>query len=114
VEEAEAQVQAAEARLTDVRRQVSTRVEQAASDLRALLDRLASTQLRVEQARSAAELARTRYEAGTITNLELLEAETALQEARLERTEVRYQVVLGRYALQRAAGTLLPLDVSSL
>ena len=114
VEEAQAEVQAAEARLTDVRRQVSTRVEQAGSDLRALLDRLASTQLRVEQARTAAELARTRYEAGTITNLELLEAETALQQARLERTEVRYQVVLGRYALQRAAGTLLPLDDSSL
>jgi len=113
-EEAQAQVQAAEARLTDVRRQVSMRVEQAASDLRARLARLASTQLRVEQARTAAELARTRYEAGTITNLELLDAETALQEARLDRTEVRYQVVLGRYALQRATGTLLPLDASSL
>ena len=113
-EETQAQVQAAEARLTDVRRQVSTRVEQAASDLRALLDRLASVQQQVEQARTAAELARTRYEAGTITNLELLEAETALQEARLERTEVRYQVVMGRYALQRATGTLLPLEASSL
>jgi len=113
-EEAQAQVQAAEARLKDVRRKVSTRVEQAASDLRALLDRLASAHQRVEQARTAAELARTRYEAGTITNLELLEAETALQEARLERTEVRYQVVLGRYALQRATGTLLPLEESSL
>lgn len=114
VEEAQAQVQAAEARLMDVRRQVGTRVEQAASDLRALLDRLASTTLRVEQARAAARLARTRYEAGTITNLELLEAETALRQARLERTEVQFQVVLGRYALQRAAGTLLPLEASLL
>lgn len=114
VEAAQAEVQAAEARLADTRRLVSTRVEQAASDLRARLDRLASTRLRVEQARTAARLARTRYEAGTITNLELLEAETALQEARLERTEVRYQVVLGRYALQRAAGSLLPLGASML
>jgi outer membrane protein TolC len=110
VEEAEAQVQAAEARLADVRRRVSTRVEQAASDLRAQLDRLETTALRVEQARRAAQLARTRYEAGTITNLELLDAETALQQARLEHTEVRYQVVLGRYALKRAAGTLLPFQ----
>ncbi|MFB6248452.1 MAG: TolC family protein [Salinibacter sp.] len=113
-EEAQARLQATEARLTDVRRTVSTGVRQAASTLRARLDRLASTRLRVEQARTAARLARTRYEAGTITNLELLGAETALREARLERTEVRYQVVLGRYALQRAAGTLLPLDASSL
>jgi Outer membrane protein len=110
VEEAEAKVQAAKARLTDARRQVRMRVQQAASDLRARLDRLASTRLRVEQARAAAQRARTRYEAGTITNLELLEAETALREARLERTEVRYRVVLGRYALQRAAGTLLPFE----
>ena len=112
VEEAQAQMRAAEARLTDVQRQVRTRVQQAASDLRARLDRLATSALRVEQARTAAQLARTRYEAGTITNLELLEAETALQQARLERTEIRYQVILGRYALQRAAGTLLPFESS--
>lgn len=114
VDEAEANVQAAEARLIDVQRQVSAQVVQAASDLRARLDRLATTQLRVDQAQAAAQLARTRYEAGIITNLELLEAETALQQARLERTEVRYRVVLGRYALQRAVGTLLPLDAASL
>ena len=114
LDEAEAQRQAAQARLTDVRRQVSTGVEQAVADLRSVLDRLATTTLRVEQAEAAAALARTRYEAGTITNLELLDAETALREARLERTEVRYQVVIRRYALQRASGTLLPLGASVL
>jgi outer membrane protein len=110
VEEAQAQVRAAEARLMDVQRQVRTHIEQAASDLRARLDRLTSTQQRVEQAQAAARLARTRYEAGTITNLELLDAETALREARLEQTEIQYQVVMGRYALRRAAGTLLPFE----
>lgn len=109
-EEAEAEVQAAEARLTDVRRQVETRVEQAASDLRASQDQLEATKTRLKQARTAAQLARTRYEAGTITNLELLEVETELRRARLARTEVQYEVVMGRYALQRAAGTLLPLE----
>ncbi len=113
VEEAEAEVQAAEARLIDVQRQVETRVEQAASELRASLDRLEATETRLEQARMAAQLARTRYEAGTITNLELLEAETELRRARLDRTEVQYEVVMGRYALQRAAGTLLPFEVPS-
>lgn len=113
VEEAKAEVQAAEARLTDVRRQVETRVEQAASTLRARLDQLEATKTRLEQARTAAQLARTRYEAGTITNLELLEAETELQRARLDRTEVQYEVVMERYALQRAAGTLLPFEAPS-
>lgn len=110
VEEAEAEVQAAEARLANVRQQVRTRVEQAAAQLRASLDRLDTTERRVEQARTAAQLARTRYEAGTVTNLELIEAETELRRARLERTEVQYEVVMGRYALQRAAGTLLPFE----
>jgi outer membrane protein TolC len=40
----------------------------------------------------------------------LLDAETALREARLEQTEIQYQVVMGRYALRRAAGTLLPFE----
>jgi outer membrane protein len=113
VEEAEAEVQAAEARLTDVRRQVETRVEQAASTLRARLHQLEATKTRLEQARTAAQLARTRYEAGTITNLELLEAETELLRARLARTEVQYEVVMGRYVLQHAAGTLLPFETPS-
>ena len=113
VEEAEAEVQAAEARLADVRRQVETRVEQAALTLRARLDQLKATKTRLEQARTAAQLARTRYEAGTITNLELLEAETELRRARLARTEVQYEVVMGRYTLQRAAGTLLPFETPS-
>lgn len=110
VEEAEAEVQAAEARLADARRRVTARVRQAAADLRASLDRLKATAQRVEQARIAADLARQRYEAGTLTNLDLLEAETQLREARLERKTVRYEVVMGWYALQRAAGTLLPFE----
>jgi outer membrane protein len=113
MEEAEAEVQAAQARLTDVRRQVEARVEQVASTLRARLDQLEATKTRLEQARTAAQLARTRYEAGTITNLELLEAETELRRARLARTEVQYEIVMGRYALRRAAGTLLPFETSA-
>lgn len=110
IEEAEASVGAAEARLAAARRRVSTQVEQAILELRAHREQLAATTTRVEQARTAAQLARTRYEAGTITNLELLDAETELQRARLSRTEARYGVVLGRYALRHAAGTLLPFS----
>lgn len=110
IEEAEAERAAAEARLADVRRQVQTRVEQAAADLRAHLDQLETTALRVKQAKRAAELARTRYKAGTVTNLDLLRAQTELQRARLEQTETHYRVIMGRYTLRRAAGTLLPFD----
>lgn len=112
IEEAEAELAGAEARLTDVRRQVRSRIEQAESELRARRAQLESTARRVEQARTAAELARTRHKAGTITNLDLLQAETVLKEARLKRSEVRYQVIMGRYALRRAAGTLLPFNRS--
>lgn len=110
IDEAEAQAAAAEARLEDVRWQVRTRIRQATADLRARLDQLETTAARVEQARAAARIARTRHEAGTVTNLDLLNAETELQRARLEQTEVRHQVIMGRYALRRAAGTLLPFN----
>lgn len=110
VEEAEATAAAADARLADARRQVRTRVEQADATLRARRRQLETASTRVEEAQAAAQLARTRYEAGTVTNLELLEAETELQRARLDRTAAQYGVVMGRYALRRAAGTLLPFE----
>lgn len=110
VEKSRAAAQAAEARLTDLRRQVETRVVQKTSELRASLDQLKATNTRLKQAQTAARLARTRYEAGTITNLEMLEAETELQHARLAQTEVQHAVVMARFELRRATGTLLPFE----
>lgn len=45
-----------------------------------------------------------RYEAGVITNLDLLDSQTRLSEARLSYINAQYGYVIGRYALDRATG----------
>ena len=88
----------------DVARQVEGDVQQALANLRASQDKLATSELQVEQADTALSLAETRYRAGVITNLEVLDAQTALAEARLLRLRTQYAFVQSRYALERAVG----------
>jgi outer membrane protein len=104
VDEAEANVTAAEDHTRDVARRIAADVQQALANLRASRDKLATADLQVEQADTALSLAETRYRAGVITNLEVLDAQTALAEARLLRLRTQYAFVQSRYELERAVG----------
>jgi outer membrane protein len=103
-DEAEANVTAAQEHTRDVTRRVMTDVQQALANLRASRDKLATSELQVEQADTALSLAETRYRAGVITNLEVLDAQTALAQARLLRLRTQYAFVRSRYELERAVG----------
>lgn len=72
--------------------------------MRSSLDRLRTTEIAVEQAKSAVEQARLRYQAGTVTNLDLLDAETSLSQAELMQIQALYQFVVSRYELDQAVG----------
>jgi outer membrane protein len=104
VDEAEAHLTAAEDHTRDVARRVAAEVQQALANLQASRDKLATADLQVEQADTALSLANTRYRAGVITNLEVLDAQTALAEARLLRVRTQYAFVQSRYDLERAVG----------
>ena len=52
----------------------------------------------------AQALAQTRYANGVITNFELLDAQSTLRSAELGRLQARYDCVLARQAVARAAG----------
>jgi outer membrane protein len=58
----------------------------------------------VRRAEAAVSLADVRYQAGVVTNLDVLDAQTSLQEARLLRLRAEYEVVRSRYELERAVG----------
>jgi outer membrane protein TolC len=88
----------------DIERRVIAGVDQAISGVRASQDKLGSAEPQVTQAEQALSLARTRYDAGTATNLDLLDAETALANSRLIRLRAMYELVRNRYALERAVG----------
>ncbi|MEJ2216013.1 MAG: TolC family protein [Gemmatimonadota bacterium] len=104
VSESEAAVQAAQARVLSLQRQVTTEVRQATAAVQASMDKIRASQLQVQQAQAALELARTRYQAGVITNLDILDAETSLSGARLMELRARYALVQSRYRLRQAVG----------
>ncbi|MEJ2678693.1 MAG: TolC family protein [Gemmatimonadota bacterium] len=104
VSESEAAVQAAQARVASLERQVTTEVRQAAAAVQASMDKIRASQLQVQQAQAALALARTRYEAGVITNLDILDAETSLSGAKLMELRARYALVQSRYRLRQAVG----------
>jgi outer membrane protein len=104
VAEATARLDAAREHTRDVERRVATEVQQAAADVRASLAKLETSELQVQQAVAAVSLAETRYQAGVITNLEVLDAQTALSEARLLQLRAQYAFVRSRYELERAVG----------
>ncbi|HEY4990063.1 MAG TPA: TolC family protein, partial [Opitutaceae bacterium] len=60
----------------------------------------------VDQASEALSLAQTRYSNGVITNFELLDAQSARRSAELGRLQARYDCVLARQAVARAAGVV--------
>jgi outer membrane protein len=62
------------------------------------------TQLQVDQAKKAFDLANTSYAAGVITNLDLLDATTSLSESHLRLLKARIDMLIGYYELKIAEG----------
>jgi outer membrane protein len=103
-EEAQANLNAAEARQADLEGNIAMEVEQAVADVQTSAQKISTADLQVEQARQALALARVRYQNGVITSLELINAQTTLQEAEFQRLQYQYNYTMSRYALQKALG----------
>jgi outer membrane protein len=102
--EAGAGVRSAQARERELNEMITNEVADAYSDLNAAKSRLASADTLVDQAKEALALAQSRYANGVITNFELLDAQSSLRAAELSRLQARYDCVLARQAVARAAG----------
>jgi outer membrane protein len=106
-QESEANLRAARAHTTDVERAVTSEVLQAVSDVRASLDKIQTSELQVRQAKQAIDMATVRYESGVVTNLDLIDAQTALAQAELFHLQALYHYVLSRYSLDKSIGVIL-------
>lgn len=102
--EAQANLNAAQDREQEAEKQVTAEVEQSISDLQASADKLKAVELQVRLAETALEQAKIRYEAGVITNLDLLDSENSLSQAKLMQLEAAYNYSLSKYALKKATG----------
>jgi outer membrane protein len=103
--QARANLSAAQWHTQDIQRRVIAGVDQAISGVKASQEKLATSEPQVQQAKRALAMAQTRYSAGAATNLDVLDAETALANAQLIRLRAMYELVRNRYALERATGT---------
>jgi len=106
VVEATARVEGAEEALHDTQRRIGLEVRTAWSTVNDAREVLDSQEKTVEQAEEALRLARSRNEAGTGTQLEILDAETALTEARNTRTAALRDYSVAKIRLERAAAYL--------
>jgi outer membrane protein TolC len=79
-------------------------IQQAKNDVEATQNKLKNYELQVEQANEALSLANTRYKGGVITNLELLTAQTNLQDASLGKIQLEYNLLLSKLDLNRIGG----------
>ena len=106
-EEARAQVLAEEARQKDIQQQIRSDVEQAVTEVHSAAQKIAISEIQVKQAADAVSIAKSRYEIGTVTNLDLLDAQATESSARLGNLQALYKLVLSKYELDRAIGVKL-------
>ena len=103
-EEARALVLAEEAHQRDLQQQIRSDVEQAVTEVQSAASKIAISEIQVQQAKEAVSIARSRYEIGTVTNLDLLDAQATESTARLGNLQALYKLVVSKFELQRAIG----------
>jgi outer membrane protein len=102
--EAEAGLRSAQARTEDLKREVTAEVEQAIARAGASWEKTKNAEVLVRQAEAAVTMAGARYEAGVVTNLDLLDAQTTLTQARLGYLRSLFAYSMSLAELDRATG----------
>ena len=104
VMQAKAQYEKSKADLADSSRQIELQVRTAYSSFIEAREVLDSQQKIQEEADEALRLARARAEAGTGTQLDVLDAETSLTQARTTQVQALHDYAVARARLERAIG----------
>lgn len=104
ISEVKASIDATGKRIDQVKESISTDIYKAISDLETSIKELSSTNEQINYAQKSLELAKVQYERGAGTNLEILDAETSLTQARLLNIQAMYKSIIYYYSLRRATG----------
>jgi outer membrane protein len=87
-----------------VKRNIEVEVTQAVLELKRAAEVIESQKQNVRQAEEATQIANTSYANGTITNLELMDTQVALDQARINYITAVYDYLIGRAQYRRAIG----------
>ena len=104
VSEARANLEAVQEETRKLRLAIDLEIEQARLNLDEASERLAVTETAITQARESVELTRARFEQGLALATQLIDAETALTNARVRRAEAEADRRIAVAALRRAIG----------
>lgn len=104
VDEAEAQLRAAQEETRKLRLGIDLEVTQAELSLKEAQERLRVSERVIEQAEESVELTRDRFDQGLALSTQLIDAETALTAARVRRTQAETDRLLAVAALRKALG----------
>jgi outer membrane protein len=88
-------------------RDISVEVTQNDAALKASLQKIDQSRLQVQQAEEALSLANVSFQTGVITNLDLLDAETALEESRINLLKARIDYAINVVRMNLSLGSIL-------
>jgi len=83
---------------------IKSEVTKALSDLSSLEVQLQNIKVQIDQAAQSVDRSELQYKAGTLRNLDLLDAQTSLSEAKLSELQIIFRNIMADYNLQRAVG----------
>jgi len=104
IKQAESQLRQTEIAIKQLKDAICLEVKKAFWDMQAAKEALFAQRKNVEQAEEALRIAEGRYKSGTITQVEVLDANLALNKARLNYVRALYDYNLAKAALIKAMG----------
>jgi outer membrane protein TolC len=102
--EADASIEADNQKILHARDLITTDVYNSLNDFRSAVEKINNTSIQIEYAEKSLERVKLRYNSGSATNLEVLDAETMLTQARLQYIQAKYKSVINYYMVRKAAG----------
>jgi outer membrane protein len=100
-------LRAAEMRKTDLERTLTMEIATALTDLRTFEAKWPLEGLKIKQAEDALRIAEERFRSGLLSANDLVDAQNAVENARLSRLQLVYNHTLSRYTLLRSCGRTL-------
>jgi outer membrane protein len=105
-QEAARNEKSSEASLKSIDESIKTDMLQATTDVKAAFSKLEISRSQVAFAQRSLELARLKYDAGVVTNLDVLDAENDFSQAKLGHLRNQYQYTQSIYMLDKAIGRM--------
>jgi len=104
IAQAESNVRAVQMRRVDLERSVTAEIDNILSDLGALERKMEVEKAKIAQAADALRIAEDRYQGGLLSATDLVDAQNALESARLNYLQLVYNHIMSTYNLFRSCG----------